>query len=363
VAFGWITRAGALCAGAMLLANCNGIASKVDPKYGVSASPRVVAFGETVPKGGGTYRVGKPYVVAGRTYVPQEDPNYSEQGLASWYGDEFHGRRTANGEIFDMESITAAHPTLPIPSYVRVTNIANRRSLIVRINDRGPYHGNRVIDLSVRAAKLLNFHANGIAKVQVQYVGRAPLEGTDDRMLAATLREGEAAPAPNTMMASAGPLHSTTAMTRARGPVPVPGGRPYTLGEPQAEMPDDTTEPAPRRQLAAAPSRTMNSQIETAELPPTPAATRTVGPRYEMASAKPAAKPYAVRPNAQTSVEVAAAAAPTGFDARWQQSVPASGSLASPTATFAPAGNSAPSPVSAYAPRQDGAYMSGRGLY
>lgn len=335
----------------MLLANCNGIASKVDPKYGVTASPRVVAFGQPVPKGGGTYRVGKPYVVAGRTYVPQDDPNYSEQGLASWYGDEFHGRRTANGEVFDMESITAAHPTLPIPSYVRVTHVANGRSIIVRINDRGPFHGNRVIDLSVRAAKLLNFHANGIAKVQVQYVGRAPLDGSDDRMLAATLREGgEPAPSPNTMLASAGPLHSNS--TRARGPVPVPGSRPYTLGEPQAEMPDDTVEPAPRRQLASAPSR-----VESAPLPPTSAT------RYEMASTRPAAKPYAVRPSAQTSVEVAAAAAPSGFDARWQQSVPASGSLAPPTATFQAAGNSAPSPVSAYAPRQDGAYMSGRGLY
>jgi rare lipoprotein A len=362
VAFGWITRAGALCAGAMLLANCNGAGGKVDPKYGVSASPRVVAFGQPVPKGGGTYRVGKPYVVAGRTYVPQEDPNYSEQGLASWYGDDFHGRRTANGEIFDMESITAAHPTLPIPSYARVTHVANGRSLIVRINDRGPYHGNRVIDLSVRAAKLLNFHANGVAKVRVEYVGRAPLDGTDDRMLAATLREGgEAAPSPNTMMASAGSLHSNT--TRARGPVPVPGSRPYTLGEPQAETPDDTVEPAPRRQLAGAPSRTVYSQIETAELPPAPAATRTAGARYEVASTRPAAKPYPVRPNAQSSVEMAAAAAPAGFDTRWQQSVPASGSLAPPTATFAPAGNSVPSPVSAYAPRQDGAYMSGRGLY
>jgi len=345
-----MTRAGALCAGAMLLANCNGVTSKVDPKYGVTASPRVVAFGEPVPKGGGTYRVGKPYVVAGRTYVPQEDPNYSEQGIASWYGDAFHGRRTANGEVFDMESITAAHPTLPIPSYARVTNMANGRSIIVRINDRGPFHGNRVIDLSVRTAKLLNFHSNGIAKVQVQYVGRAPLEGSDDRMLAATLREGQPAPSPNTMLASAGPLQSNT--TRARGPVPVPGSRPYTLGEPQAEMPDVTVEPAPRRQLASAPS-----QVESAPLPP------TSGARYEMASARPAAKPYAVRPSAQTSVEVAAAAAPTGFDARWQQSVPASGSLAPPTATFGQVGNSAPSPVSAYAPRQDGAYMSGRGLY
>ena len=100
---------------------------------------RVVEPGQPVPKGGGVYRVGKPYTVAGRVYVPEENTNYSAVGLASWYGDDFHGRYTANGEIFDMTSISAAHPTLPLPSYVRVTNLANNRSIVVRVNDRGPY--------------------------------------------------------------------------------------------------------------------------------------------------------------------------------------------------------------------------------
>ena len=118
----------------------------------------MVEPGEPVPKGGGTYRVGKPYQVAGRTYVPEENTNYEAEGIASWYGDDFHGRLTANGEVFDMNSISAAHPTLPIPSYARVTNLRNNRSLIVRVNDRGPFHENRVIDVSVRAAKLLGFH-------------------------------------------------------------------------------------------------------------------------------------------------------------------------------------------------------------
>jgi rare lipoprotein A len=125
----------------LLLANCassDKFASRVDPKYGVSSSPRVVGFGEAVPKGGGTYRIGKPYTVAGRVYVPEEDPNYRAEGMASWYGDDFHGRLTANGEVFDMTSLTAAHPTLPIPSYARVTNVRNGKSLIVRVNDRGP---------------------------------------------------------------------------------------------------------------------------------------------------------------------------------------------------------------------------------
>ena len=175
-------------AGCLALANCSGgLSSKVDPKYGVSASARVVEPGEPVPKGGGVYRVGKPYMVAGREYVPQEDVNYSAVGMASWYGDDFHGRYTANGEIFDMNSISAAHPTLPLPSYVRVTNLANHRSIVVRVNDRGPYVGNRVIDLSVKTAKLLGFYGNGLARVKVDYVGRAPLEGSDDRKLVATL--------------------------------------------------------------------------------------------------------------------------------------------------------------------------------
>src|SRR5207253_9820754 len=119
------TVAAATC---LLLANCassDKFASRVDPKYGVSSSPRVVGFGEPVPKGGGTYRIGKPYTVAGRIYVPEEDRDYAATGLASWYGEDFHGRQTANGEVFDMTSISAAHPTLPMPSYARVTNLSN----------------------------------------------------------------------------------------------------------------------------------------------------------------------------------------------------------------------------------------------
>ena len=185
-----MARGAAAVAACLVLANCASsgkFASRLDPKYGVSSSPRVVAFGDPVPKGGGTYRVGKPYTVAGRVYVPEEDVNYREEGLASWYGDDFHGRLTANGEVFDMGSLTAAHPTLPMPCYARVTNLSNGKSLIVRVNDRGPYHGNRLIDVSNRAAELLEFKGNGVARVRVEYVGRAPLEGSDDRQLMATL--------------------------------------------------------------------------------------------------------------------------------------------------------------------------------
>ena len=234
-------RSAVAVATCLLLANCassNKFAGRVDPKYGVSSSPRVVAFGEPVPKGGGTYRVGKPYTVAGRVYVPEEDANYQEEGLASWYGNDFHGRLTANGEVFDMASLTAAHPTLPMPSYARVTNLRNGKSLIVRVNDRGPYHGNRLIDVSNKAAELLEFKGNGVAKVRVEYVGRAPLEGSDDRQLLATLRTGVPAPSPSTVrIASARPFvpEMPSSAGRIRGDVPLPEGRPYSLGNTQAD--------------------------------------------------------------------------------------------------------------------------------
>jgi rare lipoprotein A len=225
----------------LVLANCasSGISSRVDPKYGVSSSPRVVALGDPVPKGGGTYRVGKPYIVAGRVYVPEEDVNYREEGLASWYGDDFHGRLTANGEVFDMASLSAAHPTLPMPCYARVTNLSNGKSLVVRVNDRGPYHGNRLMDVSSRAAELLEFKGNGVARVRVEYVGRAPLEGSDDRQLIATLRTGVPAPSPSRVrVASARPFvpEMSSSSRPIRGEVPMPEGRPYSLGNTSADQ-------------------------------------------------------------------------------------------------------------------------------
>src|SRR6187549_2059511 len=238
-----LARSAAAVAACLVLANCASsgkFASRVDPKYGVSSSPRVVAMGEPVPKGGGTYRVGKPYTVAGRVYVPEDDPNYRAEGMASWYGDDFHGRLTANGEVFDMLSLTAAHPTLPIPSYARVTNLKNGKSLVVRVNDRGPYHGNRLIDVSNKAAELLEFKSNGVAKVRVEYVGRAPLEGSDDRQLMATLRTGVPAPTPSMVrVASAKPFVPELSSSRRgaiRGEVPMPEGRPYNLGSTSADM-------------------------------------------------------------------------------------------------------------------------------
>jgi rare lipoprotein A len=253
--YGAVARFGAVTALGVALANCaasDKFASKVDPKYGVASSPRVVDADGQVPKGGGTYRIGRPYMVAGRTYVPEENAGYSAEGYASWYGGRFHGRLTANGEVFDESSISAAHPTLPMPSYVRVTNLANKRSIVVRVNDRGPYSGNRVIDLSVRTAHLLGFHGHGVARVRVEYLSPARLEGSDDRMLEATLRHGTPAPAPATVaVASAKPFVPGVPerWRAARGPLPLPPDRPFTLGEPvdEAAEPPVSAVTAPRR--------------------------------------------------------------------------------------------------------------------
>jgi rare lipoprotein A len=261
--FSRFARLAALAGGCLALANCSGgLSSKLDPKWGVRASARVVEPGQPVPKGGGVYRVGKPYVVGGRTYVPEFDPHYSAVGLASWYGDDFHGRYTANGEIFDENAISAAHPTLPLPSYVRVTNLKNRRSIIVRVNDRGPYVGNRLIDLSVKTAKLLGFYGHGVAKVKVDYVGRAPLAGSDDRKLMATLREGTPASAP-VQVASNQPFapayFDSRPMTEMPAHVPAPPDRPYRLGEGTREV--AAAEPmlrqAPAAEFAAASRPTL----------------------------------------------------------------------------------------------------------
>lgn len=118
-------------------------------------------------------KVGNPYVVAGVTYRPYRDDDYDEVGIASWYGPNFHGRPTANGEVFNQHEMTAAHTTLPIPSIVEVTNLENGRQVIVRLNDRGPFVDDRIIDMSRAAADALDFRARGLARVRVRYLGPA----------------------------------------------------------------------------------------------------------------------------------------------------------------------------------------------
>ncbi|WP_208990820.1 septal ring lytic transglycosylase RlpA family protein [Pseudovibrio sp. Tun.PSC04-5.I4] len=218
----------ALCAG---IAACGGGTDKVkfsEKKYGVAASPRMVSGTKSVPKGGGRSVVGKPYKVAGNWYYPKRDDNYKKVGKASWYGPTFHGRKTANGEIFDRNALTAAHPTMPLPSYAKVTNLQNGKSMVVRVNDRGPFHGNRVIDLSERVAGMLGTKSSGIAKVKVEYVGRAPLHGQDEKKLMASYSGSGGnwlggSSIGKTMLAFAKPANRIT----GPAPTPTPRSRPY----------------------------------------------------------------------------------------------------------------------------------------
>ena len=206
-----------------------------ESKYGVKASPRVAfSKGKPLPRGGGRDQTGQPYKVKGRWYYPKEDKNYVKVGHASWYGEAFHGRLTANGEVYDMAHLTAAHPTMPLPSYARVTNLANGSSVIVRVNDRGPYEFDRVIDLSQKAAEMLDYQHHGTANVKVEYVGRAPLDGNDDAFLMASYRPAGGdmigQPATGVMMAMNGP---TPTSPKSRVPMPVMDAVPVSAPIPE----------------------------------------------------------------------------------------------------------------------------------
>ena len=133
-------------------------------------SPQAQA--EIIKNYGGIYKIGNPYQIAGRWYSPKEDYNYSETGVASWYGEDFNGKRTANGERYNMNTLTAAHRTLPLPCIVKVTNLQNGRSVVVRVNDRGPYVKDRIIDLSKHGAQLLGYMGQGTTKVKVEIMAK-----------------------------------------------------------------------------------------------------------------------------------------------------------------------------------------------
>lgn len=174
-----------LAAVGLTLAGCSGKPqkqSKLDPFAG-TGSPIYPGKGP-VPWGGGRYHVGKPYQVAGRWFEPKEQPNYDKKGTASWYGEDFNRRQTSNGEWFDMNRLTAAHATLPLPSYVKVTNLENGREVVVRVNDRGPFVDTRVIDMSKAAADALGYKNKGKATVRVQYIGPAPLNDNGSHLVA-----------------------------------------------------------------------------------------------------------------------------------------------------------------------------------
>jgi rare lipoprotein A len=187
----WVGRGARV---ALIVAAGASVTACVTPRY----PSRADGLGKPPPAGQGEYKVGKPYQVGGIWYVPREQPNYDQRGIASWYGDQFHMKATANGETFDMNAVTAAHTTLPLPSMVEVTNLDNGRKLVVRVNDRGPFVDNRIIDLSREAARQLGYDRAGLANVRVRYVGPAPLLGPRDG-----LRYAQAAPAPLAPVAAA----------------------------------------------------------------------------------------------------------------------------------------------------------------
>ena len=180
-----VAVAGVAAAGMVIVAGCSQSSPRqIDwsrERFGLSAHTRMIPANQPIPKGGGTAKIGQPYQVASRWYVPRDEPSYDRIGIASWYGPDFHGRITANGEWFDMHALSAAHPTLPLPSYIEVTNLHNNRTLLVRVNNRGPFVHNRMIDLSRGTADTLGFQLFGTAEVRVRYAGPAPLDGNDRR--------------------------------------------------------------------------------------------------------------------------------------------------------------------------------------
>lgn len=180
------------------------------------------------PSADGAYKVGNPYQIAGVWYYPKEDPFYDETGVASWYGTDFHGKSTANGERYDMDALTAAHRTLPLPSIVRVTNLENGRSIRLRVNDRGPYARGRILDVSRHAAELLGFNQQGTARVRVQFEGRGEV--------------GAAPPQQESEMASARPSDVKAAPVHgvARGELEAPSGAAVAA----ARTPTQSTTPA-----------------------------------------------------------------------------------------------------------------------
>lgn len=197
----------------------------------------------THPSGGqGMYKVGNPYQIDGTWYYPKEQPDYDETGIASWYGPTFYGHKTANGEIYNAGDITAAHRTLPMPVNARVTNLDNGRSIVVRINDRGPYAKGRIIDVSEAAAKLLGFYNQGTARVRVTYLARAaqpdgePMSSDTPPEIASAV---PAAPAPKVVTDTLGNVADVPEAPPVRIaalPKPAPDPMPQEAGLPTGQV-------------------------------------------------------------------------------------------------------------------------------
>jgi rare lipoprotein A len=255
----------AMAIGAILLAACE------TGKPSVGAGPAGIVGGSPPPPptakryDPGTYKVGNPYQVEGKWYYPKVDLSYDERGVASWYGPNFDGRKTANGEVFDMTLISAAHKTLPMPSVVRVTNLENGRSLIIRLNDRGPFVRGRIIDLSRRAAELLGFSNKGTAMVHVRLLQdesrRAALEAgaSGKNLMAYGAPAPKAAPNIPVSVEALAPVENIAVSESSPRPdirVATAGNRPAAAPPPYGAMTavtSNTTQPAPALAVSPAP--------------------------------------------------------------------------------------------------------------
>jgi rare lipoprotein A len=233
------------------------------------------------------YRVGEPYRIKGVWYYPAVDYDYDKTGIASWYGAEFDGRYTANGEIFDLNQLTAAHTTLPMPSIVQVTNLDNGRSLQLRVNDRGPFVDGRLIDVSRRAAQLLGFETNGTTPVRVKVLKDESIAAAEEAMHGnGQVMVAEASVAAAATIAASPPIYpppvarppvSRVAAARpwarapTRAPIASPPAPPPRIAMARIETPPPLPSPAPPRSRAASPARSRFALIapaEAAELPP-----------------------------------------------------------------------------------------------
>ncbi|WP_078058220.1 septal ring lytic transglycosylase RlpA family protein [Rhizobium rhizosphaerae] len=341
--------------------------------YGVKASPRV-ATGKNVPKGGGRYQVGDAYQVKGKWYQPKEEPGYDKVGMTSWYGSAFHGRLTANGEVYDTYHLSAAHPTFPLPSYARVTNLENGSSVVVRVNDRGPYEYNRLIDLSSKAADLLDVKRKGSAKVRVQYVGKAPLEGNDMPFLMASyVPKGDRTPhslpgggqiASGVMVASSASMREEVgsfggSLFRHTSPEPRVVTGPTVRETPRAAAPAVAEHKAAKP--VAAPAKTVAAPVMAAAVPapaPVSVSARMADPRPQprMPARMPAHAPDAPPSMLGAGIPLSALAeedapaqhaAPASFDAFF--SLPQIGPMPTPRPGGAPRLASRSSFTAAYA--------------
>lgn len=229
---GLAARAGVLAVATLALAAC------AETQFAAHTAKRVTGSADLPARG--VYKVGKPYQIDGTWYYPKEDYDYREDGVASWYGADFHGKPTANGEVYDMNDLTAAHRTLPLPSVVRVTNLDNGRSLILRVNDRGPFAKNRIIDVSRRGAQLLGYEAKGTTKVRVEILPEESVALRD-----ALIGNGRGEGAVVTVSAPAAPVAAAPAVVVAT-PAPPPPPPPVV----------QTPAPAPAPVVAAARSQT-----------------------------------------------------------------------------------------------------------